>query len=561
MKFYFSSTLKIEEHEGFHFLQDHIGTNYRAPWDDYDFITTFQVYHCRNGKKDDFGSTKILANGYKDTSKYFIEQGTSTLNEKIHEITDALNPSIIVSLATSIDYYQKLRMTLAPKQVADYLEKLGDASYRYDELDKFKEWPGFSDSLLRNSSVSEAILKKGHQIAAGRYVPEHAFTICTEAQDGVFEPVEFEFSNKGELGRSNINLLIGKNGVGKTFILRRLVELITGANDDSKDWPYFHKLLVVAYSPFENFYTKNSLLDALEKKHADKLRKNQNSNKSKKRRRLHVNEYDYIGFKNETDEFSLTWPKEHSARSLVNILQYDLENYWWRESNRFNILFDTLNLCLEFDNIALKTKNGNIVEFHKSSVLKSMDIKRLNDDIAFEEGIWFTKNNQILPLSSGQIIYSYLIPCLVAEIEDESLVIIDEPELYLHPTLEIGLINMLKNLLKETSSYAIIATHSAVMAREVKKSGITILRKANGRTEANKPSFETFGESLELIIGEAFDDYTTKKPYQDAIDNAISKYSDMKDAIKAISPIVGDEALAYVASKLEENSEIELKDE
>ncbi len=560
MKFYFSSTLKIEEYEGFHFLQDHIGTNYRGPWDDYDFVTTFKIYHCRGGKKEDFGSAKILANGHKDTSKYFVKQGMSILKEKIYEITDALSPSIIVSLATSIDYYQKLRRTLEPKQVADYLEKLGDASYHYADLDRFKEWPGFSESLLRNSSVSEAILKKGHQVAAGRYVPEDAFKICVEAHDGTFEPVEFEFSNKGELGRSNINLLIGKNGVGKTFILRRLVELITGANEDSKDWPYFHKLLVVAYSPFEDFYTKNSLLDALEKKHADRARKNQNSNKSKRRRRLHVNEYDYIGFKNEIDKFSLTWPKEHSARSLVRILQYDRKNYWWRESNRFDILFDTLNLCLDFDSIALKTQNGELIGFQKSTDPESRDLKGLSEDIAYEEGIWFTKNNKVLPLSSGQIIYSYLIPCLVAEIEDESLVIIDEPELYLHPALEIGLINMLKNLLKETSSYAIVATHSAVMAREVKKSGITILRKANGRTEANKPTFETFGESLELIIGEAFDDYITKKPYQDTIDDALLKYDDITDAIKAISPIVGDEALAYVASKLEENPEVELKD-
>lgn len=560
MNFYFSSTLKIEEYEGFHLLQDHIGTNYRAPWNDYDFVTTFKVYHCHNGNKEYLGLAKVLANRHNDTSKYFVKQGIPVLKEKVYQITDALNSSIIVSLAESIDYYQKLRKILEPKQVADYLEKMGDASYHYADRDRFKEWPGFDESILRNSSVSEAILKKGHQVAVGRYVPDDEFKISVESHNGTYEPVEFAFSNKGKLGRSNINLLIGKNGVGKTFILRRLVELITGANENSKDWPYFHKLLVVAYSPFEDFYTKNSLLDALEKKYMDRTRKTQHSTKSLPRRRLHVNEYDYIGFKNEKDEFSLSWPKEHSAKSLLGILQYDHKNHWWRDLSRFDILFDTLNLCLDFDAIALKTKGGELIEFQKSPSTEFIGPKHLKEDFAFEEGIYFTKKGHILPLSSGQIIYSYLLPCLVAEIEDESLVIIDEPELYLHPALEIGLINMLKNLLKETSSYAIVATHSAVMAREVRKSEITILKKSNGRTEANKPTFETFGESLELIIGEAFDDYITKKPYQDTIDNIVSQYKNKQDAINEIAPMVGDEALAYIASKIEGNSDIELKD-
>lgn len=560
MNFYFSSTLKIEEYEGFHLLQDHIGTTYSAPWDDYNFVTTFKVFYCRGKSKEYLGSAKVLANGHNDTSEYFVTQGQPIFEAKIYEITDALNPSIIVSLATSIDYYQKLRKILEPKLVADYLEKMGDASYHYDDRDRFKKWPGFEESILRNSSISEAILKKGRQVADGRYVPDDAFKIGVDAHDGTFEPVEFAFSNKGDLGRSNINLLIGKNGVGKTFILRRLVELITGANENSMDWPYFHKLLVVAYSPFEDFYTKNSLLNALEKKYADRPRKNQHSSKSLARRRLHVNEYDYIGFKNEKDEFSLSWPKEHSAKSLIGILEYDHANHWWRDSNRFDILFDTLNLCLDFDAIALKTKEGELIEFQKSSPSESRGLKHLKEDIALEEGICFTKKGQVLPLSSGQIIYSYLLPCLVAEIEDESLVIIDEPELYLHPALEIGLINMLKNLLKETSSYAIVATHSAVMAREVEKSGITILKKSSGKTEANKPTFETFGESLELIIGEAFDDFITKKPYQDAIDSFIAKHEGESDAINAIASIVGDEALAYIASKIEGQTEIELKD-
>ena len=81
----------------------------------------------------------------------------------------------------------------------------------------------------------------------------------------------------------------------------------------------------------------------------------------------------------------------------------------------------------------------------------------------FKRGFEIIRDGKAIGLSSGQLIYSYMIPAIVSGMKDESLLILDEPELYLHPTLEMGLIKMLKSLLKDSSSYAIIATHSAVM--------------------------------------------------------------------------------------------------
>lgn len=51
MIFYFSETLNIEKFEGIHLLQDHIGTNFKGPWDDFDYIITFQVFHVSNQSK------------------------------------------------------------------------------------------------------------------------------------------------------------------------------------------------------------------------------------------------------------------------------------------------------------------------------------------------------------------------------------------------------------------------------------------------------------------------------------------------------------------------------
>jgi hypothetical protein len=37
------------------------------------------------------------------------------------------------------------------------------------------------------------------------------------------------------------------------------------------------------------------------------------------------------------------------------------------------------------------------------------------------------------------------------------------------------------------------------------------------------PTIETYGESLEEIIGEIFDDYSIKKPYQHEIDDIMDE--------------------------------------
>ena len=154
-----------------------------------------------------------------------------------------------------------------------------------------------------------------------------------------------------------------------------------------------------------------------------------------------------------------------------------------------------------------------------------------------------------------------MLPSIVAEIEDESLIILDEPELYLHPNLEIGLIHMLNYLLEETSSYAIIATHSAVIAREIEKDGISILTKKDNYSHATRPTFETFGSSLELIIGEAFDDFYLPKPYQENIKKFIKEDSSIDKFLKKYGKSVGDEALAYILSLNTSDSKLEIEEE
>ncbi|WP_221274558.1 AAA family ATPase [Thaumasiovibrio subtropicus] len=261
-----------------------------------------------------------------------------------------------------------------------------------------------------------------------------------------------------------------------------------------------------------------------------------------------------MGFKNNKNKFDLNWPKELSVKSLKSIIKYDREENWWKEQTRLHILKDTLSLSIKFDDIAVKMKSGELYIIKDNPYIEFNQIK---NDINEKEGLFFIKDDESITLSSGQEIFSYMIPSLAAEIEEESLVIIDEPELYLHPTLEIGLINMLKHLLEDTNSSAIIATHSALITREVSEDGVKILRRNEGFTTVHPAEIQTFGESLEVIIGEAFDDYSTHKPFQYEIDGLKKSGKNLQTLISDSSREFGDEALAYINSN-EDEDEIEI---
>lgn len=546
MNYYYSETLLIDKYPGIHLLQDHIGTNYGVPWDDFGYVITFKVYYVGDSNKIKIGNIKMLSKVNENTSLYFKEYGQES-EPKIININNLLTEKMLISIGEDIDYYKKINSLFELEQIDALLESLCDAGYFHMNHSDYSKWEGYSGSLMRGSS-SAAILKKGYQIAVGRYNPTTKFNLNIESLGDSFDPINFKFNLDRKVGKSNICLLIGKNGVGKTHILKKISEVITGVTDGEEHPPYFHKLIVIAHSPFEEFYTENEIFNKLTVKYS---RKGSLANKkSLKRKRLHVNEYSYIGFRNQKGIFDPEYPVIKSVKSIIKILNYDKENSWWTEKTRFQLLKETLSISIKFDSISILDNDDN-------EIIINDKIDRIKENINLNKGLIFKKDGAIIPLSSGQKIYTYMIPAIISELEDESLLILDEPELYLHPELEVGLINMLKNILDETKSFSIIATHSSILTREVERNAVTILRKTEGNTKVFRSSIETYGESIDVIISEVFDDEYVSKPYQKEIDKYFIRDS---SSISEIKSYIGNDALAYALSK-SDDEKISIEDE
>ncbi|MEO3738823.1 AAA family ATPase [Kosakonia sp. WA-90] len=558
MKVYFCNSLAIDGPEGLYLVPDNIVTNHSAQWNDFGFEMMFAVhYHSRRQETEYIGMARFLCRSRMNTASYFTEHG-EIVRSGLYDISRFMRIDNIISLGNEIDYYKMLNFLRMEYRLEPLvlLNNLCDASYYalFHSETGFKTWNGYKNAFLRNKTTAETLLTKGVSIAAPGAIELAHQDLTIEELDlpETFEPVKFSFSRRrsGEL-TDNINIIIGKNGLGKTLVLKEIINSIAGISLDKTNNGKFLKLIVAAFSPFENFPHREEILDEIEKLEPIQIR----SSEEEARRIKMLDAYTYIGFRNPQRVFDTEWPKAQSVIALQKILEHEKVSAKLKETSRFTLLTQTLRRALSFDHIALTDKNGFQI------------IVDPNDDIDFDAinlkaGLSFIRNGDEKAMSSGQLMYAYMIPPLIAHIEDESLVLIDEPELYLHPELEIGLIKMLKTLLRETRSYAVIATHSALMVREIHKNRVTILQEGNASqhsTRVMQPQSETFAASIEQIIGEAFNDYFSSKPFEEEIDAQIRKYDSAEEAIRILFPKLGSDGQQYLFSKLD-NSHYTLGD-
>ena len=107
-------------------------------------------------------------------------------------------------------------------------------------------------------------------------------------------------------------------------------------------------------------------------------------------------------------------------------------------------------------------------------------------------------------MSSGHAIVLLSITRLVELVEEKSLVLIDEPESHLHPPLLSAFIRALSNLLIDRNGVALIATHSPVVLQEVPKSCVWKLSRSGHEARVDRPELETFGENVGVLTREVF---------------------------------------------------------
>jgi hypothetical protein len=328
---------------------------------------------------------------------------------------------------------------------------------------------------------------------------------------------------------TNIHVLIGRNGVGKTHHLTTMTRaLVTPdqpvadvglfrADESNEDIGLFANLISVTFSAFDPF---GSL--PLPKSQAVGMR------------------YSYIGLKqpNERgDAWSLT-PK------------------------------DIAGLTKEFvSSVRACRKGGRVIRWHRAlemlegdPMFKETDVTALADGEYDEE--WQERGETLFNrLSSGHKIVLLTITRLVEDVVERTLVLLDEPEAHLHPPLLSAFIRSLSDLLIQQNGMAIIATHSPVVLQEVPKSCVWKLRRSGSVSKAERPEAETFGENVGILTREVFGLEVTKSGFHRMLQEAVDEEDDYEKVTQRFKGQLGAEARAIVRALIasKESSDQALK--
>ena len=119
---------------------------------------------------------------------------------------------------------------------------------------------------------------------------------------------------------------------------------------------------------------------------------------------------------------------------------------------------------------------------------------------------------------------------LIANCDNNNLVLFDEPENHLQPPLLSFIINEMRIVLAKSKSVMLIATHSPIILQEIFSKNVRVVRRNGNIRTFTQPKIETYGESFGAIASEVFNLNSDNTSYYHSIEKLYEAWrmDDMK---------------------------------
>jgi predicted ATPase len=447
-------------------------------WNDFNYLTLYQiVLFDENGDKYDLGYIKIANFGQTTEERIELEDEFQTLDQRFF------------SLGQSVDYYSSIQnLSLELKEL--FLLSVKDIIYDEELQSRALKEKVTNTSLLRDTTIVTISGQYKRILSGGAILTPYNFSYQLE-NNKTQAGYDLSFDVEPESNPpTNIHVLIGRNGVGKTHLLNNMVKSFIGVNNETGHFQlsediygdtgeFFSRTVSISYSAFDPF---EPYLE------------------------IDYTNYSYVGLKKIGAQTSLKNDVELAnefADSILRDMSRAKINQWQKaiRSLESDPLFARVNITRIIDD-----------NFNRNQIID-----------LFEK------------LSSGHSIVLLTITKLVEKIEEKTLVLLDEPEAHLHPPLQSAFIRVLSDILIDRNAVAIIATHSPVIVQEVPKSCVWKLSRFGYEASAERFDSETFGETIAKLTHEIFHLEVTRSGFygllhKDVIsgknyDEIISKYN------------------------------------
>lgn len=499
--FYLSNSLQVDVEPGDYVLIE-------DDWDDwFTYETKYQLYLFSpddNGQWNNIGPLKI---GQLNMSK---GQRRAAIPKQFERLDKEF-----FSLGQKDSYYEA---AVELGLVEQLLRSLNDIAFDNQIFRKVRREEVTRVSLLR--TVKETtILGNFSRIITGS-VPLTAYNFKYTGPKQLsyeHEPIQLDFKvEPGSNPPSNIHVLIGRNGIGKSFILNAMIRaLVTDADDEETDGKFtdedllaaegnlFSAVVSVTFSAFDKF-------EPLTERQAT---------------REGVT-YAYVGLKN----------KRRNAREDPGVK-------------------DLSALAREFSVSAQKcVSDGRLKRWQRAlDMLESDPIFRIAQiselaDIDDIEEFKKIAASRFRNLSSGHKIVLLTITKLVELVRERSLVLLDEPEAHLHPPLLSAFVRALSDLLNNRNGVAIVATHSPVVLQEAAANCTWHLERHNTLMVAYRPEAETFAENVGILTHRVFGLEVEEAGFYNLIRDTVIEEGEYDEVMRKYSGQIGSEGRGLIRS-------------
>ncbi len=479
--------------------------------DQHECAYTRNVVHLRKDNWDDWFKYRTMFQAtYIDGDGHLHELGSlkvgqfnmATYSPDIPSTFDVLDEQFF-SLGQSEDYYESIKNLENGEFRQEILVALRDVALDTGLYDRAKDEDVMRESLLRDVSRSLLTHQFRRIAQGGAKLTPYDISYCFPNQGSTDNQLEFHVRPNSN-PPTNIHVLIGRNGVGKTHLLRSMIYCLVYDNNDPAYGRFvyesdnsFTNFICIAFSPFDAYPTLDDFEGTA----------------------INADRYTYIGL----------------GRSKVNRLE--------RLKKQF---IASLNACNRYsEKRILWTKiislldSDPIFEQHGLSALLE-NFFGTQEELNNRAGEFFGK------LSSGHKVILLSLTYLISMVSECSLILIDEPENHLHPPLLAAFIRALSTLLIQKNGLAIISTHSPVVLQEVPKSCVWKLSRQHQTMRADRLDSETFGENVGILTSEVFGLEVTHAGFHKMLADCVESGMTYDDIMDRFDSQIGTEARGII---------------
>ncbi|WP_444943527.1 ATP-dependent nuclease [Microbulbifer sp. ZKSA006] len=454
------------------------------------------------------------------------------------EEDDLFNGTTVYSMLPSLGHYRNLINSLGWTAAEKFLDSANDLIF----AKTLKNQPQWLSSAIKSNCFKRAFMRNSEPFFAfhnaemlfGEDSREDFTRISQKLSlsfqlDGFSNRHEIELRyDANSLIPRRINILIGRNGTGKSQALNRFcraalqrkVKSTLLKDTDLSARPMISRLIAIE-TPGE---TANTF--PTERKQTQKLY------------------YRRLSLTRSSGQPS----KSNIGSDLVQLFRSEDEI---GKDTRKGLFFEAVTKLIPKNELYIQHENGPI---SIKRLVSGGEQEKLDNFNLISDGSEFIRviNEQSFPLSSGQLVFIKFALLCCLHIENGSFVVMDEPETHMHPNMISDFVRLLDFILENTGSQALIATHSSYFVREVPREQVHVIKVQDddvSRVTITTPRLKTFGSDVDSISQFVFDERFENSLAEKVLDNF--KGRTFKDIESEVGKDIALGCLMNIRQKLE----------